>query len=683
MFQLDDLTISKKLLILIIVGIVAIAVVGTIGILSTQQINSQLGELYQNKYAHSVLALEAYSDMMSFAVGGYMLTLEQDPVKKKEIQDSKQFPYITSFAKKLSEYESIPMTEEEEKIFAALKKGSTDYFEAAQETNRLNFAGKIEESTKLRTETLVPKRQETYDGLTQLIELNRQSANQYYLDAQASYQSILILTVFFTLICAIILLVISWFIIRNLTRRINMLIAGMSEVGAGNLSYRIALTGKDEITKIGSSFDSMAVSLENQSCVINQNIEMSKCANAAIMKIADEIKAGNIEATITTSDYDREFFVTVQSVNDLVSAFVLPLKEAMKIVNQFATGNFAIRYDEQAQVRGDFEKFKNALDNSGICVSDAIKEVKVEVETLGAVMEETDASAGEVSRTTNVLAQNSSSVSVLAERCNTGLSQILTAMEDLSQAVGAVASAAEVASGKAMQAVEFSESGLKLAGDAERGMNGIMVSFEDTGKNIQDINNQMEEIGKIVGIITGISEQTGLLALNAAIEAARAGEAGRGFAVVADEVKTLAQESQKSAENITLIIENLQKKSRIVSESMNESLHEVKSGNDTVSETLGVFKEIVKVINGIYEQLAEGASASEEQAAVVEEITASIHEIENLVRQTAKEAVDSAAATEEVTASIDQISRAISEATSSVQRITSEMGRFRVAEYES
>jgi Methyl-accepting chemotaxis protein len=210
-------------------------------------------------------------------------------------------------------------------------------------------------------------------------------------------------------------------------------------------------------------------------------------------------------------------------------------------------------------------------------------------------------------------------------------------------------------------------------------MNGIMVSFEDTGNNIQDINNQMEEIGKIVDIITGISEQTGLLALNAAIEAARAGEAGMGFAVVADEVKSLALESQKSAENIATIIGNLQKKSQVVSDSMAESLSEVKSGNEAVRETLGVFNEIVQAINVIYEQLAEGASASEEQAAAVEEITASVHEIETLVQQTAKEAVDSAAATQEVTASIDQISRAISEATASVQRIAAEMGQFTVS----
>ncbi|MDB6062992.1 MAG: chemotaxis sensory transducer [Verrucomicrobiaceae bacterium] len=68
------------------------------------------------------------------------------------------------------------------------------------------------------------------------------------------------------------------------------------------------------------------------------------------------------------------------------------------------------------------------------------------------------------------------------------------------------------------------------------------------------IREKVDSISGILDEINGIAGQTNLLALNAAIEAARAGDAGRGFAVVADEVRALSGRSAGFAENIRVLM---------------------------------------------------------------------------------------------------------------------------------
>ncbi|MFH0966328.1 MAG: hypothetical protein V1862_01405 [Methanobacteriota archaeon] len=118
------------------------------------------------------------------------------------------------------------------------------------------------------------------------------------------------------------------------------------------------------------------------------------------------------------------FFGAYQEIilgfNNMLDSVISPVNEAMRLIDSYATGNYTDRVSEQITVKGDFIVFKEGLNKIGIQGSEAIGGVKDEVESLTAGMEETNASAQEVASTTNMLAQGSSSVSVLAERSGEG-----------------------------------------------------------------------------------------------------------------------------------------------------------------------------------------------------------------------------------------------------------------------
>ncbi|MGC9461510.1 methyl-accepting chemotaxis protein, partial [Vibrio genomosp. F10] len=157
---------------------------------------------------------------------------------------------------------------------------------------------------------------------------------------------------------------------------------------------------------------------------------------------------------------------------------------------------------------------------------------------------------------------------------------------------------------------------------------GLATQLGTASQAVADLDNDVNNIVKVLDVIGGIAEQTNLLALNAAIEAARAGEQGRGFAVVADEVRNLAGRTQDSTKEIQQMIHNLQEGSRKAIDTMEvcaETSQSTVTESQNASEAL---QQIVVALESISAMSHQIATAAAEQTQVGDDISMRINMIE-------------------------------------------------------
>jgi methyl-accepting chemotaxis protein len=142
-------------------------------------------------------------------------------------------------------------------------------------------------------------------------------------------------------------------------------------------------------------------------------------------------------------------------------------------------------------------------------------------------------------------------VAEAAHETNDRADAVSTAARQASANVQTAANAAEQLSASVLEITH------QVALSAQVTDKAVAVVHE-TDAVVRDLAEGARKIGEVVGLIKTIASQTKLLALNATIEAASAGESGKGFAVVAFEVKTLASQTARAAEEISIQIMQMQ-----------------------------------------------------------------------------------------------------------------------------
>jgi methyl-accepting chemotaxis protein len=222
------------------------------------------------------------------------------------------------------------------------------------------------------------------------------------------------------------------------------------------------------------------------------------------------------------------------------------------------------------------------------------------------------------------------------------ISEAASAMEEMNASVSETAFNADAAAADAERAMEYARSGAEVVARTLVSIRSVAGNSQSLAERVTGLGSQAEGVGKIMGVISDIADQTNLLALNAAIEAARAGEAGRGFAVVADEVRKLAEKTMVATRDVGVAIEGIQEQVRQTIRGVGDMSGLTDAAAALAQESGEALDEIVTYAGTSADRIRAIASAASQQSIASEDVTRTIAEV-NAISATTGEAMAEAA----------------------------------------
>ena len=280
---------------------------------------------------------------------------------------------------------------------------------------------------------------------------------------------------------------------------------------------------------------------------------------------------------------------------------ISPIKNIVKEAKEISLGNLASSFYIQSR-NDEIGELLNSFNDMKSKFSQMIKEILM--------------SSEEIANAANELYQGSEDLAKRTEYQASSLEETASSMEEMASTIKS----------SAQNSVDGNKVMISSRNAVAEG--GSVIA--DTAKMIEEVYESSAKIRDITKVIENIAFQTNILALNASVEAARAGDQGRGFAVVASEVRNLAQNSQASAKDITVLIEDIYEK-------INKSAEMARHSQEIFTDIEMKIEETSKIMSDI-------SQTAIEQEAGVDQVNAAVTKMDSITQQNAALVEESTAA---------------------------------------
>ncbi|KAA9005865.1 methyl-accepting chemotaxis protein [Paenibacillus spiritus] len=316
----------------------------------------------------------------------------------------------------------------------------------------------------------------------------------------------------------------------------------------------------------------------------------------------------------------------------MIRIFANPLIRLKRLMAEGARGNLAVRApirtkDEIGQLGEGFNAMMESMAALVRQTDESAHQVSATAEHLTDSSKQSSGAALEITAATEQIAQGAASLAIEAEKSHSLSAAISLQMEKV------VLSNREM-NDAAGEVNAISEQGTRYMSDLiEKTRSTERVTREMMDK-VGALKESTSSIAGILNTMTAMTQQTNILSLNATIEAARAGEAGRGFAVVAGEIRKLAEQSKQSIEIVGGITRRVQEEMQDTVKILTEAYPLYQAQTATVQDTNRILVRVKDQMNEFMDRSAEVTRTVEELSRAQQGLNESISNVSAVSEET-------------------------------------------------
>jgi methyl-accepting chemotaxis protein len=381
------------------------------------------------------------------------------------------------------------------------------------------------------------------------------------------------------------------------------------------------------------------------------NYFINKLIRKPLEKIADYIqKIGNGDFSGQLEIESRD---EIGEMSGHLNTATANIRQTIKRLTDIA-GSLAYSSSELTLVSDKMSSSAGELSSQSSMVAAATEQISTSIATVASSAGQSSGGADNIAAMAEEMSSTVREIATLAEQTSNKVKAMADASEHMAGSVNNVASAIEEMTTSLNEVTKNTDMANRIAQNARE-------SADRIDSRMEVLSMASREIGKIVGVIKDIADQTNMLALNATIEAAGAGDAGKGFAVVAGEVKDLARQSGEASGEIANRIENIQT-------SIQDAITAIHAINKVISESADINQTIAASVSEqtmtaseISRNVADSAGMAHDVSELSSEASSLVADIAKATGENSKAAINVARHTSEISKAVNEVSKAAAE----------------------